>query len=118
MAADTRLVFLSAAAVLAVVLSSGCQREEEVDCNTFLDAKLRGECVYNRSMSLLNPAYCKDIPTPALRAKCIDDVSVKLDNDMYCMGHDRLSSQEKCEQKVADARRLRRQAAEGSSSSS
>jgi len=118
MAPESRFRFLLALAVLAVVLSSGCQRKQEVDCNSFMDAKIRGECVYNLSMSLLNPANCKDIPTPALRAQCIDDVSVKLDNELYCGGHDRLSAQERCEQKVADARRLRRQAALGNSSSS
>jgi hypothetical protein len=92
--------------LLAVLLISGCGRKPtnaDLDCNKYMDRVLRSECIYNKSMALLNPVNCKDIPDPKVRIQCIDDISVKLRGENYCMNQDKISLKENCERKVGEA---------------
>lgn len=92
--------------VLAVLFTSGCGRKPtaaDVDCNVYMDSKLRSECMYNRSLAMLNPVLCKDVPDRNVRIKCIDDIAVKLRGENYCMNQDKVSLKEQCEIKVGEA---------------
>jgi len=95
-------------ALVLVLLLTGCVKKTnpaDVDCGVYTDRKIRSDCLYNKSIALMNPTSCKDINDANVRAACITDIAIRLGDDYYCVSQDRLPLKEDCERKVADAQR-------------
>ena len=83
---------------------TGCfnSGNEEVECARIIDREQRSECVYNKSLSTVNAAFCKEISDNKMSKKCIDDIALKLGNEYSCYQHTKLSDRENCERLVVE----------------
>ncbi|MFH1055922.1 MAG: hypothetical protein V1744_07525 [Candidatus Altiarchaeota archaeon] len=102
-------IMLALFSILLLLMVSACFKKSsvfDVDCNTLFERQARSICIYNQTIALRNPTYCKDIPDLDLRAACIDEISVMLKGDYYCANHQKLSLKEACERKVGEVVRL------------
>ena len=96
---------------LAVVAVSGCEHYAQpgkVDCSKIVDKHENDVCLYNKSVFDLNSMTCRDIMDTELRGKCIDEIAVRLLDFYPCRQHDKMAKKDACESLVGDARRATR----------
>lgn len=109
------MAWKTALAAAIVLLISGCVSNDapQVDCDKLVKSGERDQCIFNKSVSRLNVGGCVDIGDAKVKADCIDNVSVGVRDYLPCRTHDKMPARDRCEAKVADARKLMRQEESG-----
>ncbi len=106
------MAWKTALAAALALLVSGCvanDASQAVDCDKLVKSGERDQCIFNKSVSRLNVGGCVDIGDLKVKADCIDNVSVGVRDYLPCRTHDKMPARDRCEAKVADARKLVRQ---------
>jgi len=105
------MAWKTALAAALALLISGClanDASQAVDCDKLSKSGDRDGCIFNKSVSKLNVGGCVDIGDVKVKADCIDNVSVGLRDYLPCRTHDKMPARDRCETKVAEARKKMR----------